>query len=82
MAFVFVLCNSQLCDPGEGRKGQRDFCQATIEEKFGQIRKLSTGVWQRNRYGGCDDGSVLGHSSGSREGAHWEDMPLQESRVR
>lgn len=39
-------------------------------------------TWQRGRPGGWDDCLVLGHDSGSREGAREEDMLLQESRLR
>lgn len=46
MAFVFVLSDNQ-CAPGEGKKGQRGLRQASVEEKFGQRRIPSTGVWHR-----------------------------------
>lgn len=54
MASVFLLCNNQ-CVPGEGKKGQRALCQVAVEEKFGQIRIPSTGVWPRDGHGGCEE---------------------------
>lgn len=64
---------------GKAGRGREGFMSASLGEKFGQIR---TGVWQRHGYGGYDDGSILGHSSSSGEGAQGQDRLLQESRVR